>query len=185
MILVINRQLLKDTLYEKMGLNFDVLKVHFTFVTDCAAAMSTAVGSSTSTSRVGWNESWSSCVVHMLNTVMKKAMKELEKCGDEHLKAICNGWRSLKMIVAYMKRTGANSQLPLGYALEQEAETRFGTVCDVAEKIIEAAPHVHGHLDEMTEGDLAPINTVEDSVEGCFFTYLNAIVHCFKPIRHV
>lgn len=76
------RQLLKDTLYASMSINFDKFMEQFTFVTEFAAVIPIVVGSFASTTRCKWDESWSPGIVHMLNTAMKKAMIEMNKAVE-------------------------------------------------------------------------------------------------------
>lgn len=69
-------------------MDFDLVMERLTYVTDCPAFMLTVVDSSASTTDMGWNEFWSPCMVHMLNTVMEKVMKEAEKIGNLHFTAM-------------------------------------------------------------------------------------------------
>lgn len=77
-------RLLKDTLYFTITIDFDLLMQNFTFVDDCAVEMPTVVESSISTAWNKWDESWSPCIVHMLNTAMKNAKADVEKSNEVH-----------------------------------------------------------------------------------------------------
>lgn len=113
------RQLLKRTLYNTMGLDFDNMMQRFIFFTDCVAVMSTVVVSFTSTIRVDWDGSWSPCVVHKLNTVMKDVVLKVENLGYGQCIKMFYDWRCLKKVVGCMKKTRRNEEMPQDLALDQ------------------------------------------------------------------
>lgn len=80
-----------------------------------------------------------------------------------------------------MKRNGKNSSLPTGYALIQEFEARFGTVCDVVDHLLKSTFIVREHLDDNSVKFYSCISTDKNAKN---FPGLEAIVSCFKPIRH-
>lgn len=77
-------QLLKDTLFSTMGLDYDVILEHFTLGTEYTAVMPIVVEDYTSMTRAGWNDLRISFIAQLLNTIVKSVMNEVEVCGDSH-----------------------------------------------------------------------------------------------------
>lgn len=169
-----------------MGLlAFRVIKQKFTFVSDCVAVILAVVGASTLIMWVGWNETWSKCVVHMLIPVIRKVLKKFKKPDSDHWLKMFNDWRWLKKVAGYVKRTKPNAQMAHGLAWIEKVENRFGKVCAVVKKFIKSSGHASRHLDASTVRDFDANTTQKDDFHGFRFRYLDAIVSSFKPFRYV
>lgn len=95
----------------------------------------------------------------------------------------------VKKVVAYIKRTGKNSQLSLGFELELEVETRFETVCEKKERFIKSAEKVAARLDEGTTKNATYCPQLCRMMERSFsHTYLQSfnislLFNMSKPLR--
>lgn len=179
------RELLRRHLYQTTGYDFDSFVRNFSLVTDSAAVMPTIVGASVSENISARDERWLPCVAHMLNTAMKHAMKALSDNTDEPFAAsVTKDIQAMKKVIAWMKRTGKNSELPRGFALMQEIDTRFGTIHDITERFIRSAQYLPSLLESngLTAFDSITSRIGADGTTS--FPYLQAVVTCFKGIRH-
>lgn len=176
------RNTIDRNLIQTTGMPLSQFEKQFTFVTDCAATMPCVFGASVSEAKVRYCERWIGCICHQLNTAMKKAM-----C-DKHISdgEIGKDYERVRKIVKLFKKASLNVEMPDGSALIQQVETRFGTVHDVAARFIKAAPHVQPVIDQHDAGSSEKLSALYDEIckFGGKFPTLDAIVECFKGIRH-
>jgi len=128
--------MLDSNLQRDYGIDFATMHKTFILVTDGAAVMAKMAGSSVSESIAIPDEKWMRCYVHVLHNAMKAVMAECT--GDETLEKISEDFKSMKKIVENSKKAGWNCNLPVGFHLIQEVETRFGTHFVVAERFLKS-----------------------------------------------
>lgn len=91
------------------------------------------------------------CMSHELNTILKRCIDQ----KHEQRRLISLDLNSGKVIVRIFKQGGWNNDVPNGFALFQEVETRFGTKLDVVVRFIKSQNHageileVKDHKDAM------------------------------------
>lgn len=179
------RELLRSGLQNEYGVEFDQFMSRFTFVTDCASTMPCIVGASSSSSRVPFTEKWLGCISHQLNTVMKNVMADDERKAG----VVSTNLSSLKTIVRIFKQGNWNKDLPPGYALIQEIETRFGTTHDVAARFIKSADKVSRIVSEKDSEPaklaLSALETSKGSNHSTNYPAIVALTVAFRPIREM
>lgn len=106
-----------------------------TFVTDFAANMPRIVTASVSSPLVPLSDKWMGCFSHQLNTDMKHVVSSLSEHSEGAL--INSDILAVKEILTAVKQ--AHIELPSGFSLMQECETRFGTTNDVIERFLKSA----------------------------------------------
>ena len=72
------------------------------------------------------------CYVHVPNSVIKSAIEQCNVHPDLH--KFAEDCRSVKRVVEDSKRSGWSFNLPDGYHIILDVETRFGTNCLVTER---------------------------------------------------
>lgn len=123
--------------------------------------------------------------MHMLPTAMKKAMTEVDNANEGHAVQMLKDWKAVQEVVVYVKRTGKNLQLPLGFALEVELESRFGMVCKVTKLFIKSADKNIDLLDNSPAKEFYSIYNCMQDDGTSKYPHLLAIVQCLCPIRHI
>jgi len=149
-------------------------------VTDGAALMAKTVGSSVSLNRAFYDETWMRCIVYMLHNCMKAVMEVI--ASDEALKETIKDFNAMKKIVTHSKKSVWNANLPMGYHLIQEVETRFGTHFIVAERFLKSSKKVRDLIVSEKHKDAIELyNSLVTNQDGEFVAIL-AITDAFKPI---
>ena len=117
------RQCVNAALVPKYGTTMDFFTKWFTMVTDSAAVMAKVAGASVSRDLHCPDETWMSCLAHMLNNTMKFVIAN--RWTNEVLGIVLPDFRFMKKIIEDSNRAGWNHLLPEGCRLIQESETRF------------------------------------------------------------
>jgi len=176
------RDILDQNLRTEYGITFDTIQETFTLVTDGAAVMAKMAGSSVSVNIAIPDEGWMRCYVHILHNTMKEVMKAC--LSDEKLKRIAVDFQTMKKIVTNSKKNGWNSQLPIGYHLIQEVETRFGTHYLVAERFLKSCGKVRALIVSQVKGASKVWfeSLLKDPADDTSFPAIEAIIDAFKPV---
>jgi len=173
------KEMLDKNLQRDYGINFDTMHKTFTLVTDGAAVMAKMAGSSVSESIAIPDEKWMRCYVHVLHNTMKAVMEECT--GDDTLDKIGEDFKAMKKIVENSKKAGWNCNLPVGYHLIQEVETRFGTHYVVAERFLKSREKVWDLIVSQKNASGRKLYKSLLQQEGELPT-IQAIVDVFRPV---
>ena len=180
------RQTLTTSLNNQFNLSFENLFQNATLVTDWAPTLPCINDASASSSKVPLNESWLGCICHKLNTLMRHAMEQEEKENRRTHRDL----ESVKKLVRIFKKGAWNLELPDGYSLYQETETRFGSIFDVAKCFIKSQNEVLKIVNTKTHAEakalLSSLNCVKNN-DGTFASLpaIKAIVSVFQSVRHM
>lgn len=145
----IPRNLFATGVADLVTIPFDAFMRRFTSVAANVSVIASIAGSSTSTT-FQQTEIWLGCVLHPLNTVMRRVVQHPSK----RCHGIGRDIEKFKKIFRILKKAGLMTKLPEGPRLIQAVETRFRTYMDVAKRFIEASAHVRTIMEsEMKEDD--------------------------------
>ena len=180
------RSCIDEKLRACYGVDFNSIQKQFTIVTDGAASMARMANSSVSLRVAPRDQKWMRCYVHVLQKCMQSVF---ENCSDDPLLSkVSSDFKFVKRIVEDSKRFGWNKDLPSGYKLMQNVETRFGTVYLVCDRFLKSATKVWSILlrlnrDTARESFEALEKIDDSSGEIAGFPCLQAIVDAFKPVQ--
>ena len=97
----------------------------------------------------------------------------------------------VKALVSIFKHASLNDQLPPGYKLIQEVETRFGTTHDVVVRflksfnlVVDIIDHYHGDSAKKMKKNLSILTKEKDDDDSEVFPALQAICDVFSLLRH-
>ncbi len=180
------RSCIDENLRAYYGVDFNSMQKQFTIVTDGAAAMARMANSSVSLRIAPRDQKWMRCYVHVLQKSMQSVF---ESCSDDPLlNKISSDFKFVKRIVEDSKRFGWNKDLPSGYRLIQDVETRFGTVFLVCDRFLKSASKVWGvilrHNRDIARESYEALEKIDDSTGAIAgFPCLQAVVDAFKPVQ--
>jgi len=118
------------------GLTFDTLMEKFTFVADCASTMPCVVWASSNSRKVSFSHKWMGCILHQLNTWMKKGLSSKRIALDGPFSVVLSNLNAVKTFLRIFRQGNWNYMLDKGKGLLQEVETRFGTTHTVVEPFL-------------------------------------------------
>lgn len=179
------RTMISEELQRRYFMTLDDFQKSFTMVTDCAAVMARVANSSVSENVSPMSQKWLGCIVHQINTALKSCINSIE--GHVDLYRVRSDLDSVKRIVQAFKKSFLNGQLPSGYHLIQEVETRFGTTFMAVQRFLKCSSLVkqllmtHNlHSANMAFSSLLSFN----NQNGASVSYpaLEAVVDAMKPV---
>ncbi len=180
------RALLDENLRSLYGVDFNSIQKQFTIVTDGEASMARMANSSVSSRVCPRDENWMRCYVHVLQNCMKSVFA---LCADDDcLQKIGLDFKCAKRIIEDSKRYGWNKDLPVGYRLIQDVETRFGTLFLFTERFLKSASKVWDIIDtqrrEIARSSFEALEsrTDEDGSSSHSYPCLEAIVDAFQVV---
>lgn len=181
------RIILDNGLLKSYNIRLSDFLTNVTFVTDHAAVMAKMAGGSVSQKIRRWDETWVGCIAHSLNTAMKATIQAVGR-AEGSVALIGKEMGIIKEIVRYFKKSGLNNDLPEGFKLIQEVETRFSTTFLVAERFLKSY-HLLEPIIEKSQSE--SIKKLWHSLQTTTFyqrfvsTTAQSVVDCFDVIVEV
>ena len=182
------RAIFDENLRSLYGVDFNSIQRQLTIVTDGEASMARMTNSSVSSRVCPRDERWMRCYVHVLRNCMKTVFSLCTE--DPSLQKIGLDFKSVKRIVEDSKRYGWNKDLPIGYRLIQDVDTRFGTLFLVTERFLKSSCKVWDIIitqgREIARSSFEALETMTNDAtcsDNRTYPCLEAIVDAFKVVN--